>query len=93
MILSQQEIAFILFLRTLDFDDLSDACYGISKESKEARRNGIEQTYLGTNPVSAAGWIDRALKLDKLQELLGLANEDYRKMIDPPLGEEGEVLQ
>lgn len=91
MTLSEQETALIQFVRTLNFDDMLDACDAISKESKEARRNGLEQAYLETNPVSAAGWIERSMNLDKLQELLGMANEDYRNMVDPPLEAESEV--
>lgn len=93
MNLSEQEIVFIQFLRTLNFDDMMDACDAISKESREARRNGLEQAYLETNPVSAAGWIERSLNLDKLQELLGMANEDYSNMINPPIEAEGKVQE
>nr|WP_145402982.1 hypothetical protein [Paenibacillus xylanexedens] len=93
MKISEQEAALITYIRTLTFEDMLDACGAISNESREARRNGLEKAYEGASPVNVGGWIDRSENLYKLQELLGFANDDYRKHVDPEVISEPEVLQ
>ncbi|PPQ49079.1 hypothetical protein C5G87_06795 [Paenibacillus peoriae] len=88
MELTKQESELIQFIRTLDFDDMLNVLDGIkavaedlSTKSVVYANNGIDRT--------AQGFKSQAENMDKLEQLLSEANEEYRKEIYSGL-EEGE---
>lgn len=79
--LSVHELKLIQFIRTLDFETLLDACDAIGETSRESKRNALEESYDRNNAASVAVWFIRHDKLNKLQDLLGAANQKYQERI------------
>lgn len=69
------------FIRTLEFEDLLDAVTGLYDEAKKAKEKSY--TCRSVRPDQSEGFEERARRLEKLAELLGLANADYRYHILP----------
>lgn len=89
---NEREKNLIKYLRTLKFDDLLDATDAIRNGAKEAELKGYEQAYKQREAIIVSGWFDRSGKLEKLQELLGMANDDYCEHVYPELAGEEESL-
>ncbi|MCM3128986.1 hypothetical protein ACFQ3J_08925 [Paenibacillus provencensis] len=89
---NDREKNLIEYLRTLKFDDLLDATDAIRNGAKEAELKGYEQAYKQREAIIVSGWFDRSGKLEKLQELLGMANDDYCEHVYPELTGEEESL-
>ena len=79
---SRQERELIQFIRTLSFDDLLDATDGILIQEESAKLNVINHRASG-NKYNATAFQERADILNKLADLLGLSNDDYRNHIEP----------
>jgi hypothetical protein len=81
MTLTRQEMELIQFIRGLDFDDLLDAVSGIHQEMEQAGIKSLQRKEAG-DTLNADGFSERADVLEKLGNLLGYANDDYRNHID-----------
>ncbi|MEY9097030.1 hypothetical protein [Paenibacillus sp. RC84] len=90
MEVAEHERNLISYLRTLCFEDVLDAVDGIDNAETDVYHKWLDETYKG-NHTLAADWKDRSEKLEKLQELLGKANADYRDHIFPENEDGGPV--
>ncbi|MGR6762698.1 hypothetical protein ACU1JV_12750 [Paenibacillus sp. T2-29] len=88
MELTKQESELIEFIRTLDFDDMLNVLDGIKAVAEDLSTKSYDQIGKG-NIMASMGFESQAEKMTKLEELLGEANEEYRKKIYSGL-EEGE---
>ncbi|MDQ0494017.1 hypothetical protein [Paenibacillus brasilensis] len=88
MKLTKQESELIQFIRTLDFDDMLNVLDGIKAVAEDLSIKSYDQ--MGKDNIMASvGFESQAEKMTKLEQLLGDANEEYRKEIYSVL-EEGE---
>lgn len=88
MELTKQESELIQFVRTLDFDDMLNVLDGIKAVAEDLSSKSVVHASKGNN-CAAQGFKSQAENMDKLEQLLGDANEEYRKEIYSGL-EEGE---
>ncbi|MDN4085921.1 hypothetical protein [Paenibacillus polymyxa] len=88
MELTKQESELIQFIRTLDFDDMLNVLDGIRAVAEDLSTKSVVHASKG-NDRTAQGFKSQAENMDKLEQLLGEANEEYRKEINSGL-EEGE---
>ncbi|MDY8046532.1 hypothetical protein UY416_09525 [Paenibacillus polymyxa] len=88
MNLTKQESELIQFIRTLDFDDMLNVLDGIKAVAEDLSTKSYDQIGKG-NIMASMGFESQAENMDKLEQLLGDANEEYRKEIYSGL-EEGE---
>ncbi|MNW51528.1 hypothetical protein D3C74_290160 [compost metagenome] len=85
---TKQESELIQFIRTLDFDDMLNVLDGIKAVAEDLSTKSVVHASKGNN-CAAQGFKSQAENMDKLEQLLGEANEEYRKEIYSGL-EEGE---
>lgn len=76
--INEYEHQLIKFVRSIDFEDILDANTSLHHEALQARKKS--QT---CRSGQSKGFIERSRRLEKLAELLGLANDDYRDHIYP----------
>lgn len=88
MELSLYERKLIEHIRTLDSDDMLNVLDGIKAVAEDLSTKSYDQIGKG-NIMASMGFESQAEKMTKLEELLGEANEEYRKEIYSGL-EEGE---
>lgn len=88
MELTKQESELIEFIRTLDFDDMLNVLDGIKAVAEDLSTKSVVHASKGNN-CAAQGFKSQAENMDKLEQLFGEANEEYRKEIYSGL-EEGE---
>ena len=89
MEVTKQERELIEFIRELSFDDLLDATFGITAEGEKALESSKLKLANG-DLYNERAFRKRYEDLEKLAELLGDSNVDYRRHIDPDF-EEPEV--
>ncbi|MCD9026017.1 hypothetical protein [Cohnella silvisoli] len=82
--LTPQEAALITFIRSIEFEDVLDATFGI-EHSIEKAKNMSHELHSEGRHYNARGFEERAEILEKLSELLGDANADYRAHINPDI--------
>lgn len=80
--LTKQEAALIEFIRELEFDDLLDATIGIEEQGKKTLEMSRVKATKGEN-YNERAFRKRYDDLEKLAELLGDSNADYRRHINP----------
>ncbi|SDC69071.1 hypothetical protein SAMN02799630_01194 [Paenibacillus sp. UNCCL117] len=91
MKLTTHETALITYIRTLCFDDMLDASSAIYAEAEKAKVKSIVGKH-ENDKLAFVGFKERQERLDKLAELLGGANEDYRAHIFPDEPEQPAFL-
>lgn len=89
MELTKHETELIEFIRTLDFDDMLNALDGIKAVAEELSTKSVDQIGKG-NFRASMGFKSQAENMDKLEQLLGDANDEYLKEINMVL-EEGPI--
>ncbi|WP_217563041.1 hypothetical protein [Paenibacillus sp. GbtcB18] len=90
MEVTEHERNLISLLRTLCFEDVLDAVDGIEKLKTDVYHK-LQEKMAQKDLTSAAGWKERYEALDRLQESLGKANDDYRDHIFPENEDGGSV--
>lgn len=78
MELTKQESELITFIRTLDFDDMLNVLDGIKAVAEDLSSKSVVHANNG-NDGTAQAFKAQAENMDKLEQLLGDANEEYRK--------------
>ncbi|WP_028589462.1 hypothetical protein [Paenibacillus massiliensis] len=86
MMLTDQELKLIEFIRTLDFDDMLNALDGLRAVAEDLSTKSIVHAHKG-NHSTAQAFKSQAENVDKLEQLLGDANEEYRKELNAFLEE------
>lgn len=79
--LSEHERKLIEHIRTLDFDDMLNALDGIKAVAEDLSSKSVVHANNG-NDRTAQAFKNQAENMDKLEQLLGDANEEYRKEIN-----------
>lgn len=79
--INNYEHQLIETVRSIDFEDILDAVTGLYDEAKKAKEKSL--TCRSVRPDQSAGFLVRAERLEKIAELLGLANDGYRDHIYP----------
>lgn len=78
MELTKQETELIQFIRTLDFDDMLNALDGIKNIADDLSTKSTIHSGMGYKR-KAQTFKAQAENMDKLEQLLGDANEEFRK--------------
>ncbi|WP_068505893.1 hypothetical protein [Paenibacillus kribbensis] len=81
MELTKQETELITFIRTLDFDDMLNALDGIKAVADDLSNKSVVHANNG-NDRTAQAFKAQAENMDKLESLLGDANDEYRNDIN-----------
>lgn len=94
MELSEYERKLIEHIRTLDFDDMLNALDGIKAVADDLSAKSVVHANNG-NDRASQGFKSQAENMDKLEQLLGNANDEYRtdiNMVPDDLPEKGDTV-
>jgi hypothetical protein len=86
MMITSQERQLIEYIRTLDFDDMLNALDGIKNIADDLSTKSTIHSGMGYKR-KAQTFKTQAENMDKLEQLLGDANEEYRKELSLVLEE------